>query len=311
MPRIVLHVEAERSQSWKRALEDLLPGFDVVLWGDRTLENASVTYAVVWMPPAGMLASLPNLRCVFTLGAGVSHILLDASYPKNVAIVRTTSDYLRMRMSEYVALHVLRFHRRLPEIEIAHAERRWIQYVMPPAGNVVVAILGVGNLGRASARVLRSIGYPVLGWSRRGRLVDDISVYTGESGLRSVLGNANIVVCMLPDTPATQDLLDFERLSLMPRGSYLISVGRGETVVDADLLQLLRTGHIAGAALDVFRTEPLPTDDPYWTTPSVLVTSHTASALDAATCAPTVAQNVLAFDGGAPLHDVVDVEQGY
>jgi glyoxylate/hydroxypyruvate reductase A len=311
VPRVLLYVEADRSQSWKCALEDRLPGFDVVLWDDHRFDNVSITYAVVWMPPPGMLASLPNLRCVFALGAGVSHILRDDSYPRRIPIVRTTSDDLRMRMGEYVALHVLRFHRRLPEIELAQAERRWLQYVVPPAKNIVVAILGVGNLGRPAGQVLRTIGYPVLGWSRRGRPVDGISVYTGECGLHSMLRNANIAVCMLPETAATQDLLNLERLSLMPRGSYFINVGRGGTVVDADLIQLLRTGHIAGAALDVFRTEPLPAIHPYWTMPNVIVTSHTASAIDPATCAQTVAENMLAFESGQSLPAFVDVEQGY
>jgi glyoxylate/hydroxypyruvate reductase A len=216
-------------------------------------------------------------------------------------------------MCEYVALHVLRFHRRLPEIEAAHSARRWVQYVEPLAHAVPVGILGLGNLGAAAAGTLRGLGYQVLGWSRRGRPIGDVNVvvHSGEEGLRTVLSQSRIVVCMLPGTPATNDLLNRDRLSLMKPGAYLINIGRGETIIDADLVTLLRAGHIAGAVLDVFREEPLSADDPYWSLSNVLVTSHTASAIEPATGGRVICRNILAFDAGEKPQDLVDLEQGY
>jgi glyoxylate/hydroxypyruvate reductase A len=183
--------------------------------------------------------------------------------------------------------------------------------VEPLAQDVVVGILGLGNLGGAAARTLRAIGYQILGWSRRGRPVDGVSVYSGEDGLMQVLSSAKIVVSMLPGTAATQNLLNHRRLSVMQRGSYLINVGRGDTVVDADLIRLLCSGYIAGATLDVFRSEPLDPGDPYWATPNVLVTSHTASAIEPATGGQVISRNVLSFHRGEHVPDIVDLEQGY
>ena len=308
---VVIRVDPERREWWKATLSDLLPDFEVYLWDEDSFDKASIDYAVVWMPPLGALASLPNLRCVFSVGAGVAHILRDSTYPQHVPIVRTVSEDLRRRMCEYVALHVLRVHRRLPEIESADRRSEWVQYVEPLARDYPVGLLGLGNLGAAVARTLSVIGYPVNGWSRRGRPVENVDVYTGDDGLRELLANSQVVVSLLPGTPATENLLDSEALSRMPEGSHLINVGRGETIVDEDLLAHLSSGHIASATLDVFRSEPLPTDHQFWSTESVLVTSHTASAIEPATGGRVIADNIAAFDRGDSLPDTVDLAQGY
>jgi glyoxylate/hydroxypyruvate reductase A len=311
MRSVVIRVDPERRAWWKATLSDQLPGFSIYLWDEDQFDPAAIDYFVTWMPPMGAVASLPNLKAVFSVGAGVAHILRDPDYPTKVPIVRTISEDLRMRMTEYVILHVLRYHRRLPEIERAHADARWTQYVEPLAREITVGLLGVGNLGRAVARGLREIGYSVKGWSRRGRPTDGVEIFSGEDGLIHVLSSSKIVVGLLPGTVATADLIDRKRLGAMQPGSFLINVGRGELIVDADLLTALASGHIGGATLDVFRKEPLEPTDPYWTAPNVLITSHTASAIEPATGGKVISSNILAFDRGERLADIVDIEQGY
>lgn len=311
MPSVVIRVDPERRQWWKETLLELLPGFEVYLWDEDVFEKSEIDYAVVWMPPLGALASLPNLKATFSVGAGVTHILRDASYPLAVPIVRTVNEDLRKRMAEYVVLHVLRFHRKLPAIQEAQRKHEWVQHVEPLARDISVGILGLGNLGRAAAEVLLHLGYRVNGWSRRGRVVPGVSVFEGEEGLSRVLGSSQVVVCMLPGTPDTNDLLTASRLAEIPEGGYLINVGRGETIVDAALIDALNTGRLGGATLDVFRDEPLAKDSPYWSHPNVLVTSHTASAIEPATGGRTIASNILAFNNGEHVPDIVDMTQGY
>jgi glyoxylate/hydroxypyruvate reductase A len=310
-PTLVIRVDPERRQWWKETLQGLLPELNIVLWDEDTYDPGDVRYAVVWNPPLGGLAKLPKLECVLSVGAGVAHILRDPSYPRAVPIIRTVSDSLRMRMTEYVVLHVLRYHRRLPEIVAAQQNRQWVQYVESLARDVNVGILGVGNLGIAAARGLATLGYGVAGWSRRGRPIDGIRVHSGGEGLRELLQTTNILVCMLPQTPATENILNKSTFSGLPQGAALINVGRGEHLVEEDLLDALDAGHLRGATLDVFRDEPLPSASPLWSHPRILITSHTASAIEPSVGGKVIADNLLAFIRGEPVNDIVDIEQGY
>ena len=190
MPTVVIRVDPERRAWWKETLQEQLPGYDVFLWDEDQFDEETVDYAVVWMPPLGMLESLPNLRGVFSVGAGITHILRDPNYPRSVPIVRTVNEDLRRRMTEYVVLHVLRFHRRFPEIEEAQASTAWRQYVEPLARDVTVGILGLGNLGGAASAALVNIGYAVQGWSRQGRPVDGVKFSRGTLGCLSCWGQA-------------------------------------------------------------------------------------------------------------------------
>jgi glyoxylate/hydroxypyruvate reductase A len=216
-----------------------------------------------------------------------------------------------MRMSEYVVLHVLRFHRRLPEAEVAQRAGEWIQYVEPVAGEVTVGMLGLGSLGSAAARALASLGYRVEGWTRRGRAVDGVFVHCGDRGLTAMLSRSDIVVCMLPHTAATENILNREAFEAMPRGSALINAGRGEQLVEEDLLAALDSGTLRGATLDVFRDEPLPAASRLWSHPRILITAHTASSVDPMLGGRLIADNIAAFRRGDTVAEVVNIDQGY
>jgi glyoxylate/hydroxypyruvate reductase A len=311
METLVIRVDPERRQWWKQTLHELLPDLNIVLWDEDRYDPGDVNYAVVWNPPLGGLAKLPNLRCVASVGAGVSHILTDPSYPRAVPIIRTVSDSLRKRMVEYVVLHVLRFHRRLPEIEESQKAGKWTQYVEPLASDVHVGILGLGNLGGSAADALSTLGYRVSGWSRRGRPLKGVAVYSGADGFYELLRTSEILVSMLPQTPATEDILDKAALAELREGAALINTGRGETLVETDLVAALDSGHLRGATLDVFREEPLPSTSPLWTHPRILITSHTASAIEPSVGGKVIADNISAFRQGRHVADVVDIDQGY
>jgi glyoxylate/hydroxypyruvate reductase A len=310
MQKIVIRVDPERRQWWKQTMSELLPEYEFVLWDEDDFDKGEIIYAITWSPPAGALASLPNLKAVFSVGAGISHITDDPSYPRHVPIIRTTGERLRQRMCEYITLHVLRIHRRLPEIEAASARREWKQFVEPVASNVVVGLMGVGNLGGAVASSLQGLGYSVRGLTREGKPRAGLEVFPyGE--ISQFLAGVNILISILPGTPETENIVRSEHLTQLPDGAWVINVGRGSQVNDEDLLAALDTGKLAGAVLDVFRREPLPSEHPFWAHPKILITSHTASAIEPAVGGEIIAKNIRDFVAGAPVADLVDMDRGY
>jgi glyoxylate/hydroxypyruvate reductase A len=308
--KVVIRVDPERRQWWKETMSKLLPDLEVVLWDEDDFRKEDIAYAIVWAPPSGMLASLPNLECVLSVGAGVAHITDDPTHPRSVPIIRTVGAPLRQRMCEYVSLHVLRIHRRLHEIEKASEAGEWKQFVEPVASNILVGLMGVGNLGSAVARTLLAIGYRVRGLSRRGRAVEGLDIYPVDQ-FSEFLSGLNIVASILPGTPETDNIINSRSLAKLPKGAWIINAGRGSHVNDSDLLAALDSEHLSGAVLDVFRREPLPAEHPFWRHPKILITSHTASAIEPSIGGTIIAQNLRAFIAGQKSPDIVDLEQGY
>ena len=200
---LVVRVGNARAEWWREKLQGLLPDIDCRDW-ENPGDKADVEYAVVWKPPPGGLKTFPNLKCVVSMGAGIDHVLVDPELPKHLPIIRTVGDDLRQRMREYVALHVLRHHRRLPDIQAAQQRKAWDQIITPPAPERHVAVLGLGNMGAEVARTLAGIGFAVHGWSRGPKDLRGIVCHHGEAGLADLLPLAEILVCLLPLTPATE-----------------------------------------------------------------------------------------------------------
>lgn len=311
MKNIVIRVGPERRTWWKKTLQTLLPEFRVVLWDEDQFDPKSVEYAVVWDPPIGLFDSLSNLKCVASVGAGVSHILKDPNYPKEIPIIRTIGEDLRKRMAEYVVLHVLKVHRKLNDIQVANDNCEWRQYVEPLAHEINVGIMGLGNLGAFAAESLTSLGYTVSGWAKSSKDIKDVSVYVGNDQLSKFLTNLNILVCMLPQTHLTENILNTEVFKKLPNDAYLINVGRGENLVDRDLIEAIDNGILSGATLDVFRQEPLPKAHSFWTHPKIFITCHTASAIEPKTGGEIIANNIKLYDSGQKVPDVVDMKKGY
>ena len=292
-----------RARWWVRHLAALLPELDVRLAQDVS-EPDQVRYAVVWMPPHGLLAQWPRLHATVSIGAGVDHVVADPDYPMHVPIVRTVGPDMTQRMREYVALHVLRFHRELPTLERDSTAGRWRPFVTPVAGQRRVGVLGMGHLGRAAALTLHALGFQVAGWSRSGGTPEGIEGFAKER-LEAFLARSEILVCLLPLTADTDNLLDEERLAMLPAGARLINAARGAHLDERALSDALASGHVGGATLDVFRTEPLPAEHPFRSEPNVLVTPHLASLIDPDSGARVIAANLRRLEAGEPVADAV------
>ena len=300
----------ERMGRWIERLRAELPGWDI-RGADDPGEPDAVDYVVVWRPPPGWMAGFPNLKAIVSVGAGVDHVLADPDCPRHVPIVKTTGSDLTQRMREYVALHVLRHHRRLPELERFARERRWQQLVVPPASARRVGVMGLGTLGRAAVTTLLGLGFEVSGWSRSGADIDGMRSHRGADELGAFLAGCEILVCLLPLTPETRGILDATLFEALPAGAALINAARGQHLIEADLLAALDAGQLSGATLDVFATEPLPAEHPFWHHPAVLVTPHTASLIDPAAGSGIIARNLRDFDAHGTVADLADAERGY
>lgn len=298
------------ADDWLPALRAELPQLEIRLWPE-VGRAEQINMAFVWRYPAGMLASLPNLRALFSLGAGVESILDDPQLPPTLPVVRMVDPGLAIGMNEFVLLSVLHYHRQIPLYERQQAQRRWEQHVPPLPQERRVGILGLGQLGGVCARSLAQLGFEVAGWSRTPRSVEGVRNFVGEAQLADFLQRTEILVCLLPLTRETTNLLDRRRLALLPRGACLINVGRGPQVVDEDLIAALDSGHLAGATLDVFRTEPLPPRHPFWSHPHIRLMPHISALTQVRTAVPVLAANIRRLLAGEPLHDVVDRRRGY
>jgi glyoxylate/hydroxypyruvate reductase A len=315
MAALLLAVTGFDAHAWEQRFRALAPARDIRRWPGRVGDPADIAYACAWQAPYGLLAGLPGLKAIFSLGAGVDHLLADPALP-DVPVARIVDPDLTMRMTEYVVMHVLMHHRRQRRYDAQQRARVWREDAQPPAHAVAVGVMGLGVLGRDSASVLGRIGFRVAGWSRTPRTLAGVETFHGKDGLESFLRRTEILVCLLPATPATHGILGLELLRKLKRdgpagGAFLVNVGRGALQVDADILAALDEGILAGATLDVFATEPLPPDSPLWTHPKVTITPHNAAASDPAALAANVVRQIDRFEAGMPLEHVVDRERGY
>jgi glyoxylate/hydroxypyruvate reductase A len=253
---------------------------------------------------------LPNLQVVFSLAAGVEALLADPTLP-DVPLCRMVDPGLTATLADYAHFAVLRAHRGFDRFAEAQAEGRWRPEVPALASDMTAAVLGLGELGGAVARRLARHGYGVRGWSRGPKTIDGVRVHHGPQGRDEAVAAADVVVAVLPATAATRDLFDATFFRAMKPGATFVNIGRGDQVVERDLLDALEAGRLGGAVLDVFREEPLPAAHPFWRHPRILVTPHVAGSTQPATGGPVVAENIRRARAGRPLLHVVDRERGY
>lgn len=309
--RILLSVTGFNPQRW---YELLSKEREVVLEPDGA-EDPSIDYAVVWKQRPGVLAHLPNLKAIFSIGAGVDHIFADDQVP-DVPVVRVVADNLTQYMCEYVSWRVLDHQRQGMLYRRQQAGKVWHERPQPPADAVNVGIMGFGQLGRAAAKALLALGFKVNGWSRTEHAMKGVSTFHGEGGLTPFLNATDILVVLLPLTPATTGIVDFGLISRLRQdgplgGPCLINAGRGKLQREADILRALDEGKLKEASLDVFEAEPLSPESPLWTHDRVFVTPHAAATSDPAHLARPMLAQMEAFERGEPLTNVVDRAAGY
>lgn len=312
MTAIVFISPDDDPERWRRALAPLLPGMDWRVWPDAVGHADDITIALVWRPKPGVLKDFPNLKAVYNLGAGVERLLQDPTLPRHVPLIRMVDPALTAGMTEYVVHRVLHYHRRFDLLAARQRDHVWKWLEAPDTATRSIGIMGMGELGRDTAEKLRGLGFKnIAGWSRTPKTVTGVESFHGDKTLISFLKRTEILVCLLPLTPETEGIINAETLAALPTGAHVINSARGGHVVEEDLLDALNTDHIAGASLDVFRTEPLPAHSPLWDHPKVMVTPHIASLSVPSSAAPDIAANIRRIEAGETPTDVVDFVRGY
>jgi glyoxylate/hydroxypyruvate reductase A len=299
-----------KAESWIKHLRNQDPQIDLRVWPD-VGPPAEVLFVASWKHPFGEMKKFPRLRCIASLGFGVDHVLRDPDLPAGVPVTRIVDQGMIDAMSAYVLTAVLSYTGQFHLYREDQAQKHWKARRPKQPQEVRVGIMGLGNLGADAARKLRSLGFPVCGWSRTAKALEGISCFAGNEGLEGFLSRTDILICLLPLTPATAGILNRQTLSQLPAGAYVINAARGEHLVEEDLLMALESGQISGACLDVFRKEPLPESHPFWSHPRVTVTPHVASITYPKAVAPQIIDNYHRVRAGqSPLH-VVEVQRGY
>jgi glyoxylate/hydroxypyruvate reductase len=301
--------------SWRQRFQALMPERKVLLAGPE-VDPADIDYAACWKHAPGSLAALTGLKVLFSLGAGVDHLISDPDLPA-VPIVRMVDPDLTGRMSEWVAWQCLDWLRQGPLHRRQQAERLWRDdRHQPAAQDVRVGIMGLGVLGLDAIARLRSLRFTVSGWSRSPKAVPGVRTHAGEASLGAFLAETDILVVLLPLTAETAGMINATLLRQLARdgrlgGPVLLNAGRGGLQVEADILAALEDGTLQGASLDVFETEPLPAPSPLWAHPRVVITPHNAAMSHPDSIAGAIVQQIRNMESGLPLQNVVDRVRGY
>ena len=296
-----------KPEPWIAGLRAALPAADVAVWEPGA---PAADYAVVWAPPQAFLDEQPGLKAVFNIGAGVD-ALLKLRLPPTARVVRLDDAGMSVQMAEYVCHAVIRHYREFDGYEADVRQGRWSYRKPRSRADFAVGVMGLGVLGSRVAQALRVFEFPVNGWSRSPKALDGVRGFSGREGFNDFLAASRVLVNLLPLTPDTQDILRRETLSRLQPGGCVINVARGAHLVDEDLLALLDEGHLAGATLDVFRTEPLPAGHPFWTHPSIAVTPHTSARTLRDESIAQIAGKIRALEQGEPIAGIVDPVRGY
>jgi glyoxylate/hydroxypyruvate reductase len=302
-------------QAWASHMRKAMASRSVRVWPDMgNLED--VHYVAAWLPPANVVRSLPNLKVIFSLGAGVDAILSDPSLPNDKPIVRVNDPDLTMRMSEHVVMQVLMHHRQQHRLNANQHNKIWDQFPQHAASALRVGVMGLGVLGADAARKLSIMGFPTAGWSRTRKSIDGVECFAGQGELDNFLARTDVMVCLLPATGETDGILNSALIRKLSRSGpfgapILINAGRGRQQVEDDILAALDAGELHAASLDVFRKEPLPIDSSFWSHPKVILTPHTAADSDPATICNYVAAQITRFESDGSLQNIVDLKRGY
>jgi glyoxylate/hydroxypyruvate reductase len=308
---LVGEFSAKEYARWREALTACLAGDETLYLPQEQYDPASVEIALVANPPTGALAGLKRLRLIQSLWAGVDRLLLDATLPANVPIVRLVDPNLTQAMVECAVACVMFLHRQLPAYAQQQAAREWKKLPQPLAQERRVGILGLGQLGRAVAEALVALGFEAGAWSARPRIGKRVSTWSGPSGLADLLERTEILINLLPLTLHTAGMLNAQLFGHLPKGAAIVNLARGGHLDERALLDALAGGQLSHAILDVFRDEPLPPQHPFWRHPRITVLPHVAAVTDVNTAAKIAAENIKEFRAGRMPAPLVDRAKGY
>jgi glyoxylate/hydroxypyruvate reductase len=305
--RILYSAPGPKPGPWIAGLRAALPDAEVFEWQPGA---PAADYAVVWSPPQQLIDEQPQLKALFNTGAGVD-ALVPLRIPPGTLLVRLDDAGMAVQMAEFVCQAVIRHFRELDVYESDMRQGRWTFRKPRDRRDFPCGVMGLGVLGTRVARALQHFEFPVLGWSRTPRAIDGVRCYAGREQLGEFLAATRVLVCLVPLTPDTRDLLDRRTLGQLQPGGYLVNVARGAHVVDQDLLALLDEGHLAGATLDVFRDEPLPAEHAFWRHPKLTLTPHMSARTLRDETIAQIAGKIRALQRGDSVAGVVDRGRGY
>ncbi len=295
---------------WTSAIKKADPSIEVYLPGDRFSKD-KISFALAWDHPKGFFKQYPNIRCISSFGAGADHLLSDKYIPDNIRLVRIIDPRLSGDMLEFTFAVIMKHIRKLNVYCRYQKDRIWKKHGYGKIGQTCVGIMGTGKIGHRVAEGLASIGFNVRGWSRSEKTGGTYSRFFGRGQLDEFLSGCNILVCLLPLTTETRGIVDHQVLEALPAGAYLLNLGRGAHIAEPDLIKAIDSGHLSGAHLDVFESEPLPAAHPFWKHEKIDITPHVASLTDPVSVVPQVLENYhLVMENREP-NNQVSREKGY
>ena len=301
----------EDMEVWSNGLQKAMPEMDIKVYPDDGDVN-EVEFAVVWKHPRGILKKYPNLKAILSLGAGVDHIISDPDLPEGLPIIRLVDKKLTHEMCLHALHWVLHFHSDQYLYRSQQLKRQWIQQSSIQTEDRTIGIMGLGNIGRSIGELLVTQSFNVIGWGANQKSsLTDIKYYYGQDQLSDFLGRTNILINVLPLTSDTTNIITKKELSLLPKDSFIINIGRGGIINEEDLLTLLNDGHIKAAALDVFTQEPLPENNSLWDHPSVYITPHIAGQSNPNSAGQTISENIYRIQKGELPYPIYSRTNGY
>ena len=307
-PKLLLIVPAKWAGPWKSSLDTV----ELLIEGQDAYRPEEIDYVLSFRPPPGFLKTLPRLKAAFSLGAGVDGFLCDPDYPKRVPLVRFVDRTLSAEMAQFVLMHILIRHRLQRFFDDAQRHKQWRQMMLPrKTEETRIGFLGMGEIGAFAAARVAELGFPVFSWSATRKSLPGVKSFAGDAELPAFLAQTDILVCLLSLTRKTAGILNAKTFAAMPEGGFVINVARGGHLVEKDLVAALDSGHLSGAALDVFEEEPPPPDSPLWNHPKVTVTPHVAAISQPLVAARYVRDGIAAFERGEKPDNIVDVERAY
>lgn len=306
---ILYNAEPNRGKAWQALFAEAAPDLPLRIWPDIG-DPADIRYLAAWDPSRELIASLPNLEVVFSIGAGVDQFDLSR-IPSSIPLVRMIDPGLTHGMVEYCLFATLALHRDMLDYREQQRARRWHEIPSILSHRRRVGIMGLGELGRAVAKQLLGLGFPLAGWSRSRQEMGGVTCFAGQEELPAFLGQCDILICLLPLTEETRGILCRETFDAMPKGAGLVNVARGGHLIESDLLDALDSGRLSGAVLDVLNQEPAAPDHPFWSHPRIFVTPHIASQTHAESAGYALLDNIRRHQAGEPMHGLIRRELGY
>ena len=307
---LVIISQKSNQDEWVSALKKLAPEINIQIYPDDK-KREDITFALVWQPPLGVFKHYPNLMCIASTGAGVDHILKDPDIPDDVLVTKIVNEKLTNDMIGYLLAAVMNYTRNFSEYSSLKKEGNWQPKPYAARSELKIGILGMGELGRAAAINFNNLGFNVHGWARSDKTIKGIKVFIGPGSFVKFLNESSILICLLPLTNETHNILNATTFKHLPAGAYIINVARGEHLVVEDLIEALDSGQLSGACLDVFREEPLAKDHPFWKHEKILITPHIASITNIEHVAPQITDNYLRLKNGQPLLNTISRSAGY